>query len=80
MTPGMVTMCVCVCVRRDTRCRQPMLEVQKLLSTRSNKYFVNNNGEAVLRAACERLGYIVLPPPTVGEVAELMHMVNEMRL
>ena len=87
-----------VCVRRDPRCRRPMPEVQKLLSTRSNKYFVNNNGEAVLREACGRLGYVVLPAPSVGEMAEqmreaglqlvptagevaqLMHKVNEMRL
>ena len=67
-------------VRRDPRYRQYMLEVQKLLSTLSNRHFVNSGGEAVLREACERLGYDVLPAPTPGDVAALMHMVNEMRL
>ena len=64
-------------MRRDPRYK---LEVQKLLSTRSNKYFVKNKGEAVLREACKRLEYAVLPEPTFGEATELMHMVNEMRL
>ena len=66
--------------RRDPRYRQHMPEVQKLLLTLSNRHFVNSGGEAVLREACERLGYGVLPVPTPGEVAKLMHMVNEMRL
>ena len=67
---------VCVCVRRDPR--QPNPEVQTFILPISNKYFVNYNGEAVLREACGRLGYAIGPAPTAGGATRLMHLVNDM--
>ena len=57
-----------------------MPEVQTFILPISNQYFVHYNGEDVLREACGRLGYVVLPAPTAGGMAKLIHMVNDMCL